>query len=591
MPGVEAVQVSRGKEEARVACADFTTLDDLQTALNDSQYTLHAKKTIHGESMAQPAAGYSGNTLPRIPTSRKYAEIGAAVLVIIGLYLLLRQFDILPKGVGIPDQVSFGAAFLIGLVAATSTCLAVAGGLLLAVAAKYNEKHKDATRRQKFIPHAYFNAGRIVSYTVFGGAVGALGSMITLSPFVTGIMTILASLLMLLMGIQLLHIIPWLNRFQLKMPKFIAHKLYDSSGSSASAASSGAASFGFGAATFFLPCGFTQALQLYVLSQGSIIGGALTMLAFSLGTLPSLLSVGAISSFASGNVRRHFVTFSAVLVIFLAVFNFPSGLALAGIPLSLPAVFGGGSSANVFPQQAPAAQQAVQQVIDPNVRLVNGRQAVHMSIVGYEYYPSQFTVMQGIPVDWIIDGTKAAGCAQVITLRKLGITEFLPSNQLKTITFTPTQLGDLPFSCSMGMTTPGARFTVVENVVEGNQAANVQNLGVGSAGKLPPPSPADAACNPEIQDCFVQKLSMEISRENGFFPNTFSVKKGIPVELEIDTKLRLGGCMGTMIIPDYGVAHVLSLGKTVLKFIPTREGVAKFTCSMGSHLGDFIVTA
>ncbi|NCP77121.1 sulfite exporter TauE/SafE family protein [bacterium] len=43
---------------------------------------------------------------------------------------------------------------------------------------------------------------------------------------------------------------------------------------------------GSGALTFFLPCGFTLAMQAYAITTGSFITGALTMMAFALGTAP-----------------------------------------------------------------------------------------------------------------------------------------------------------------------------------------------------------------------------------------------------------------------------------------------------------------
>ena len=74
-----------------------------------------------------------------------------------------------------------------------------------------------------------------------------------------------------------------------------------------------------------------------------------------------------------------------------------------------------------------------------------------------------------------------------------------------------------------------------------------------------------------------------------YTPNSFTVKKDVPVELEIDTKLVIRGCMSTMVLPDYNVAHLLTMGKTTLKFTPTKTGVTPFTCSMGSKQGEFIV--
>ena len=534
VPGVNKVTVNRGREEMTVEGSDDITVNKLKSAV-DSKYIL------------------SEGNAPRFFITKdreRLAEIGAVLMVILGIYFVLKEYNLLPQGIGISENMSYGVIFLIGLIAATSTCLAVAGGLLLVVSAKYNEAYPHLTGWQKFRPHISFNVGRVVSYTLLGGMIGLLGSFITLSPRLTGLLTIAASALMILVGFQLLHIFPWLNRIQVKMPKFLAHKIY---GASQEGKPSNRGAFFFGAATFFLPCGFTQALQLYVLSKGDFMTGALTMFAFSLGTLPTLAGIGAVSSYVKGKAHRHFMTFSALLVIVLGIFNMPNGLALAGSAFS----FGG-----------------PQMIEDSNVNMVNGKQIVEMKIDSLDYVPSQFTVVAGVPVEWRIDGRTAQGCAQVISLPQMGITEYLPKNQIKTITFTPTQPGQLTFSCSMGMAGPGV-FNVVPNTKGG---AGPQLAAVGE----------DTEAQPVV-DGPVQKLSMEVSKERGFYPNSFTVKKSIPVELEIDTKVQMGGCMSTLIIPEYNVAQLLRLGKSVMRFTPTKTGIIPFTCSMGAKMGQFIV--
>src|SRR5258705_4086793 len=125
---------------------------------------------------------------------RDYAEIGAAFLIIVAVLLVLGQLDLLPNQFGVSETMSYGLVFVIGLVASVSSCIAVTGGLLVAVAAKYNEASTSLTPAQRLKPLINFNAGRVLSYTLLGGAVGALGSALTLSPEVNGVLTILASL-------------------------------------------------------------------------------------------------------------------------------------------------------------------------------------------------------------------------------------------------------------------------------------------------------------------------------------------------------------------------------------------------------------
>ncbi|MFZ5391042.1 MAG: sulfite exporter TauE/SafE family protein, partial [Patescibacteria group bacterium] len=87
-----------------------------------------------------------------------------------------------------------------------------------------------------------------------------------------------------------------------------------------------------GAATFFLPCGFTQAMQFYTLSVKDFWQGGLTMLFFALGTLPVLWLL----SFSSFNLqskswRGYFFKTAGLVVIVLAVFNLLNALAGAGL--------------------------------------------------------------------------------------------------------------------------------------------------------------------------------------------------------------------------------------------------------------------
>jgi cytochrome c biogenesis protein CcdA len=120
---------------------------------------------------------------------RDYAEIGAAFAILLGTVLVLDRLDLLPQRLALSDQMSYGLVFAIGLVASVSSCMAVTGGLLVAVAAKYNDASRNLTSLQRLRPHLYFNAGRITSYTLLGGVIGALGATLTLSAEINGVLT------------------------------------------------------------------------------------------------------------------------------------------------------------------------------------------------------------------------------------------------------------------------------------------------------------------------------------------------------------------------------------------------------------------
>ena len=147
--------------------------------------------------------------------------------------------------------------------------------------------------------------------------------------------------------------------------------------------------------------------------------------------------------------------------------NISNGLNLAGFNTNaLTSVFNANNS-NIAQAQNNSAT---------NIPQIDGKQIVDMKVVGYQYSPSEFNVVQGIPVEWRIDGAQAAGCGQVLTVPSLGITELLPKQGIKTVNFTPREAGDISFNCSMGMMTRGAAFHVLPN-------NNSQSISLSNASK------------------------------------------------------------------------------------------------------------
>jgi hypothetical protein len=172
------------------------------------------------------------------------------------------------------------------------------------------------------------------------------------------------------------------------------------------------------------------------------------MLAFVVGTLPALISLSMVSSFATGMFQRYFLKLAGVAVVILGFFNIQSGLTLAGAgPGTLAAIFGN-------------TEQANQPSLQP-VPTVDGKQIVDMKIVGYRYQPNRFAVVQGVPVEWRIDARAASGCGHIIIVPKIGVRRFLPSNEPAVISFTPRDVGDIGFNCAMGMMSWGSKITVI----------------------------------------------------------------------------------------------------------------------------------
>ena len=426
LPGVASVKAEYPSGQTTLVHEGELDLTSVNAALSPEGY----KASLVEDAKQRPQSGKG---------ARAYLEIAAAFVILGAVALALQHFHLLPRGLSVSDQMSFGLVFLIGLVASVSSCLAVTGGLLVAFAAKYNEANPYLTDRQRVLPHLYFNAGRLISYPLLGGAIGALGSALTLSPAASGALTLIASAIMIILGLNMLGLFPQLAGLLPRLPRSLSHRLHD-----AAARETKTAAFLLGAATFFFPCGFTQALQLYALSKASFATGALTMLAFALGTLPALLSLSAISSLAKGAFQKHFLRFAGAAVILLGLMNIQYGLVLTGSDMDAGTV-------KAAEQQTGPADSSV------------APQRISMRVVGLDYQPHQFTVKQGVPVQWWIDGSQADGCGRVLVAPKLRIQKMLSATSTTLITFTPDKPGVYAFNCGMGMMTPDSKITVLPN--------------------------------------------------------------------------------------------------------------------------------
>lgn len=299
--GIDRTQVDLKKEIVTIE----TTLDESQHKLAE---VLTEKIKHNGYSLSvdkkqkeQKDAGVIWQALP----------IGLALLAV---FFIIQKSGVLNFGLG--GTVTPATSFIIGLVASVSSCLAVVGGLVLSLSATVSQ---DSVRDTK--PMILFHGGRLLSFALLGGVLGAIGSAIGISFTVTAILGIIASTVMILLGLNLVGVF---EKSMIALPsgvfnffRKVEHKTI--------------APFLVGVGTFFLPCGFTQAMQVAALSSGSFISGLLIMGAFALGTLPmlALLSFGS-ASFAQSRHAPLFFKSAGVLVIGLGVFALLAGLAGLG---------------------------------------------------------------------------------------------------------------------------------------------------------------------------------------------------------------------------------------------------------------------
>src|SRR3990167_494550 len=312
--GIQSVYVNHKTGIADVHCECELDSNEVQTAIEKAGYTIGEDGKIHF---------FSRN-------HRDYIDLGIAFFIATALFLVAKTLGIFNLGSTISGSYSsLPIVFLVGLTAGVSTCMALVGGLVLGASARFSAQNPYATGIEKFKPHLFFNLGRIASFFVLGGLVGFAGSLFQLSTSVLGTLTVAVGLVMLLLGGQLIDVFPILKKISFTLPKGLSRMLGIQEKSLGEYSNKNASLMG--AMTFFLPCGFTQAMQLYAMSTGSVVSGALTMGVFALGTTPGLLAVGGLTSIIrSGSARLFFKTAGGV-VILLALFNVGNGLNLLGL--------------------------------------------------------------------------------------------------------------------------------------------------------------------------------------------------------------------------------------------------------------------
>ncbi|MCL4366492.1 sulfite exporter TauE/SafE family protein [Patescibacteria group bacterium] len=313
--------------------------------------------------------------------------------------------------------------FLIGLTAGGLGCAAVQGGLLAsAVAARKELDQKD---KNDFIPTLSFLTAKLICYALLGAVLGLFGAALSISDNVRTIMQVAAGIYMIIVALNLLNVHPIFRYFILQPPRFLTRMVRNQS-KSADIFAPGI----LGAMTIFIPCGTTLAMEALAISSGSAIKGALILTAFVLGTSPIFFGLGYITAKLSDNFQKTFFKVAAFVIIIVGLTTINNTLGAAGFPV-ITLDLGGQD------------QQQTANVVT--------KQEYQVQISGSGYSPNYLKVKKGLPVKINLVSNNSYGCALAFRIPSLGITKNLKPTDSQTIEFTPKEVGQIPFSCSMGM--------------------------------------------------------------------------------------------------------------------------------------------
>ncbi|MBR1598832.1 MAG: sulfite exporter TauE/SafE family protein [Lachnospiraceae bacterium] len=324
-------------------------------------------------------------------------------------------FTLIPT---IDSSITYGMLVVIGLLTSLH-CVCMCGALNLSAS------HESNSIRDYKRPLLY-NVGRIISYTVTGGIVGLIGSVISIDTAISGIFVVAAAIVMLMLSLRMLGLVDFhLPHFMTSQKLFRLPKLKGRQ-----------SSLIIGLLNGLMPCGPLQAMQLYALTTGSAALGALSMFLFAIGTVPLMFTFGIASNLLTGKTREWFHKVSAMLVLVLSIVMANRGFSILGIHISQAG------------SRLTAADDQYESYLPATIE--DGVQKVSFHLTYSDY--ADVLLLKDIPVEMniIVDDGYLTGCNNEVISRDFGFDKPLSVGD-NIITFTPNETGDYTYTCWMNM--------------------------------------------------------------------------------------------------------------------------------------------
>lgn len=357
------------------------------------------------ESCAVP----SGEATSR--TQRITTAVLIAIIMMAG-YLMLTELQIIPSVESV--RLTFPIVFVLGLVASVSSCMATSGAVFLSTIGRLNTN--------KMWPAIAFNIGRVGAYSLFGFLLGWVGQKVSVNYQNAVFLNVFVSVIMVFIALDMLGIISLssffpnkrFTRFFWKIEQLFAKQPKKTA-------------LLLGALTYYLPCGFSQTVQVFALGTADPWYSALLMGVFALGTVPALMALSFTSFFTKTTWYPWFMKVVSVIIILVSV----------------------GYIINTIRLYADIGNFGVEGYTkeEGRVSFEDGYQIVKMDVLSDGYHPNTFQLQKNIPVRWIVNGINVYGCQGFLNVPKLGIAQALKTGD-NVFEFTPTKTETIGFSCS-----------------------------------------------------------------------------------------------------------------------------------------------
>lgn len=360
--------------------------------------------------------------------------------------------------------MNLSAVLVTGLFAGGVSCAAVQGGLLAGLITRQRSRAATAApptrgRRKEpkqvpvprrslaarvgddVAPVGGFLVGKLVSHTVLGALLGALGSAVQLTIGMRTMAQIIAGLLVVAFGLAQLGV-PGFRGFVIEPPaswsRFVRGRAR-----STSALAPGL----LGLATVLIPCGVTLSVEALALTSGSPLAGAATMAVFVIGTSPLFAALGYAARKAATAWRGRLAVATGLVVLGMGLFTLNGGLELAGSPLAASRIT---ETLGLGPQ--PVTELGGPSGVAP-VTVQGSEQTVVITATTGSYSPRNLEVRSGLPTTLVVRAKNAQGCVRAFVIPERSKEVILPVEGDTTIDLGTLEPGRLDYSCGMGMYT------------------------------------------------------------------------------------------------------------------------------------------
>ncbi|MEO5964730.1 MAG: sulfite exporter TauE/SafE family protein [Candidatus Limnocylindrales bacterium] len=570
LPNVEHVSASAVRGQVTVESSAPVSAMAIEKAINKAGYEL-------------------GRTAWLVRDAKVWATAGAGVLLVAALAILASFTGLadLASGAGDLSQGGLVVALLLGLAAGVSTCMALVGGLVLGLSASFTASRTGtASAVAQMRPAAVFVGGRIVGYGVFGAALGAVGASVTMPPLLTAVLMITVAIVMTILGTRLTGLSPRIAGWSPTLPMGVGAKL-GLSGSGGAGAYTDRRAGTLGALSFFLPCGFTQAIQIYALSTGSPLFAAALLTTFAIGTAPGLLAVAGLPVMVPSRARPTLMRLVGVVVLGFAFLNGSAGLRLSGF--TFPSLVG---IANAAPLPGTLGEDGVQRI------------TTNQDAGGYS--PANVVIYANYPTQWTIQSSDTATCAASLFVPGVNIRARLTKGP-NTFELPALAPGVLNYTCAMGMY--GGRITVVAKPVDAPASGSVESPSAATAAAAtalpaavatstddPLSRPWSASADPTVTPAATSSATptpvaapavqalRTYQDAGGYTPVDAQIVAGIPTTWTIESRSQ-ASCAAYLVVPSLNIERVLQPGDNVIDLPALDVGTLEYMCGMGMFRG------